>query len=256
MPQRFRYEVKDALSRCRLCEEKELEEDSADCLRSRRSRTEVQRGLSREYQERGLPSVFLRSTPGVNESVLEFLPSFKTSEAIFFRFFFDYDTRRGNSISPQGTDMDFKRIVVTTDFSDDSHRAFELAAYEAKMQKSQIYLVTVLNDWDVPPVFLHDIANPEAIVQYRDQIKAKADQTLKEYAKTYFHDQAVTTHVISSIESPADALSHFANEKQANLMVMSSHGRGALGQFFLGSVVQRVLRSAPCPVLVIPKPHE
>lgn len=149
--------------------------------------------------------------------------------------------------------MDFKHILVTTDFSDDSLTAFTIAAKEAKAKKCKVSLLAVVNDWDVPPVFMQDIANPEAITKYRHDLADKAKEKLSSYVSEYFRDVEVDTHAKLAAQPVDQVIIDFANEHQCDLIVISSHGRGSLGNLLLGSVVQKVIRHSPCPVMVIPK---
>lgn len=57
--------------------------------------------------------------------------------------------------------------------------------------------------------------------------------------------------------SPADAIVAYAKEMHADIIVIGTHGREGMSRLFLGSVAERVVRSAPCPVLVVrPREHE
>ncbi len=152
--------------------------------------------------------------------------------------------------------MNYKHILVTTDFSEDSLKAFDIAAYEAKMADSKITLLSVVADWDVPPAFMMDIANPESITKYRNELRDKAEEELKEYAKDLFHGQKVETKAILSDKPTAEEIVSFAKDNDVNLIVLATHGRGSVGRFFLGSVAQKVLQNTPCPVLVVPKADE
>jgi nucleotide-binding universal stress UspA family protein len=149
--------------------------------------------------------------------------------------------------------MHYSHILVTTDFSEDSIRAFDFAAYEGKMEDCKISLLAVINDWDVPPVFLQDIANPEAITQYRKELLEKGKTKLEEYASSLFHNQKVETHATLATDPAGKVIVDYAEKNNCDLIVMASHGRGALGNLLLGSVVQRVVKQSSCPVLVIPK---
>jgi nucleotide-binding universal stress UspA family protein len=149
--------------------------------------------------------------------------------------------------------MNFEHILVTTDFSDNSLRAFDLAAYEAKMQKSKLTLLAIVADWDVPPAFMYDIANPESITKYREELREKAEEKLKEYAGSNFHEETVTPVAVLSSDPVSKVICDYAKEHNVNLIVMSSHGRGAVGSLLVGSTVQKVIRNAPCPVMVVPQ---
>jgi nucleotide-binding universal stress UspA family protein len=60
---------------------------------------------------------------------------------------------------------------------------------------------------------------------------------------------AVTTRVV--IGSPAPCIAEEAATTGSDLIVMGTHGRGGVAHFVLGSVAERVLRTAPCPVLTV-----
>lgn len=152
--------------------------------------------------------------------------------------------------------MHFSKILVTTDFSEDSEKAFDTAALEAKMQGSEVTLLSIVPDWDVPPQFMHEIANPEAIAAYREDLKKKAEKHLEEYKGSKFHEVKVEIQAIMTQESIADEICKFAKDNSHDLIVIGSHGRGALGRMLLGSTVTKVLQQAHCPVLVIPKSGE
>lgn len=144
------------------------------------------------------------------------------------------------------------RIVVTTDYSEVSFRAFDIATEEAKIHNAELSLLAVIADWDVPPAFMFDIANPESIRRYRDELRIRGEERLKEYAETRFSGLPVTPHAVMSNEPVANVICDFAKDNQMDLLVMSSHGRGAIGALLIGSTVQRVIRQSPCPVLVVP----
>jgi universal stress protein A len=59
----------------------------------------------------------------------------------------------------------------------------------------------------------------------------------------------VTTDVV--VGRPSAAIVQDAKTRQADLIVMATHGRGGFAHFVLGSVAERVLRTAPCPVLTV-----
>jgi nucleotide-binding universal stress UspA family protein len=64
-----------------------------------------------------------------------------------------------------------------------------------------------------------------------------------------------TTGVVITASSPAFTIVDYAREHDIDLIVMGTHGRGAISHFLLGSVAERVVRLAPCPVLTIKHPE-
>jgi nucleotide-binding universal stress UspA family protein len=63
--------------------------------------------------------------------------------------------------------------------------------------------------------------------------------------------------VLRTATNPAVAIVAYAKEAGIDLIVTSTHGRGGMAHFFMGSVAERVVRTAPCPVLTVRHPeHE
>ena len=61
--------------------------------------------------------------------------------------------------------------------------------------------------------------------------------------------------VVRRSTSPATAITEYAEEAGIDLIVIGTHGRGLMGRFLLGSVAERVVRVAGCPVLVVRNPE-
>jgi nucleotide-binding universal stress UspA family protein len=148
--------------------------------------------------------------------------------------------------------MNFQHILVTTDFSEASFAAFDIASYQAKMAGTKLTLLTIVPDWEVPPSILEHVPMPERINEYRQQIFQASTARLSALAKEKFHGQKVETIVLISSRSQAAEICDFAKKQHCDLIVMSSTGHGALASLVVGSTTQRVLLESPCPVLVIP----
>lgn len=148
--------------------------------------------------------------------------------------------------------MNFEKILITTDFSEESMRAFDLSAYEAKMEGSQVTLLYVFDDFFIPPSVLGQMPNPNQIIE---DTKKSSMKKLEELAEKYFgtHGIEVKAELVSTSEPPAHAIVDYATANNINLIVMSSHGKNGFQKLFIGSVVDKVVRLAKCPVLVIPK---
>jgi nucleotide-binding universal stress UspA family protein len=61
--------------------------------------------------------------------------------------------------------------------------------------------------------------------------------------------------VVETSDHPADNIVAYARTADIDLIVMGTHGRGAFDRLFLGSVAERVMRMAPCPVLTVRGPE-
>ncbi|HUK35586.1 MAG TPA: universal stress protein, partial [Vicinamibacterales bacterium] len=64
-----------------------------------------------------------------------------------------------------------------------------------------------------------------------------------------------TVPLVMTSSAPAFAIIDYAREHGVDLIIMGTHGRGALGHILMGSVAERVVRLAPCPVLTVRTPE-
>src|SRR5687768_12082932 len=92
--------------------------------------------------------------------------------------------------------MHFEHVLVTTDLSLNATAAFELAAHQAKFERSRITLLTVVEDWGVPAAFEAEIFNPRLLEQYRTDLKRHAEEQLEEIATQHFHGFEVVRHAM------------------------------------------------------------
>ena len=139
------------------------------------------------------------------------------------------------------------RILVATDFSASSAAALTLAKTLAARFGASLHLLHVLEDPYVTGAFAADIYAPpppglrEA---WMKSAEASINAQLTPQEKTAFN---ATTNVVfgptaATIVERAAALS-------ADLIVMGTHGRGGVAHLLMGSVAERVVRTAACPVL-------
>ncbi len=141
-------------------------------------------------------------------------------------------------------------ILVGTDFSDISDEALRAAALYAKMFKARVLVTHVFDPTpNVPPVVW---SRPDLLDRsVRLEIEAAIRETLT--GKTAELLKGVPEVELSVIQhpSPGRALVEMAEDESADLLILGSHGRSGLSRAFLGSVAERVVRHAPCPVLVV-----
>lgn len=150
--------------------------------------------------------------------------------------------------------MHYSNIIVATDFSDNAERAAtELRENIRADFSGSLTLITILPDWPVPFTLHEFIPDPETMDRYRREMLAAAETKIKALNdKVFCGIKGAKGVAVLSSRSVADELIHQAKERRADLLVLGSSGHGALGRLILGSTVQQVLRSAPCPTLVIP----
>jgi nucleotide-binding universal stress UspA family protein len=132
-------------------------------------------------------------------------------------------------------------VVVPVDFSDESFAAVDIAL-EHVDDPSHLHVIHVLPD--VSAAELEHIWNEIDESHWQSTAKKKLTERLSD-AKY----DGVELDV--RFGSPGDAIVHYAGQVGAELIVMPSHGRRGLKRLLLGSVTERVIRLAECPILVL-----
>lgn len=151
---------------------------------------------------------------------------------------------------------DYRIFVVPYDFSNHAKAALFTATDLARRFSADLHLVHVVQ----PPAYAYygygtpgESAGPPPTIM--DDVRANATKALRE--------------VVDGVESPpgrlephvvegsriADMIVEAARALEADLIVMGTHGRTGLAHVFLGSIAERTLRSAPCPVLTVRAPE-
>ena len=144
----------------------------------------------------------------------------------------------------------FNHIVVPTDFSDTARDALRMACAIAKGTPAKISLVHVVPDvWRQPWVAEAGI---EIAEMQRDMEKDAHTRLNALAAEQEFG--GVTLHPVVLIGSPAAEIGTWIDTHGTDLMVVGTHGHGPVRRFLLGSVAERLIRMARCPVLAVP--HE
>jgi nucleotide-binding universal stress UspA family protein len=141
-----------------------------------------------------------------------------------------------------------RRILVPTDFGPASALALEFARAMTAETGAALHVLhavtTIVPVGEMPPAVGADLNT------------ATVTLDLEAEARTRLHAM-VTGHgeggieVVTTTMGAADAIVSYAADQQIDLIVMGTHGRGAVAQYLLGSVTDRVIRSAPCPVLTV-----
>jgi universal stress protein A len=149
--------------------------------------------------------------------------------------------------------MKFKHILVTTDFSDESIRAFGLAASLALRDGAKVTLLSVLEQLLDPSAAPWGAPSEAMVLQVRERQLEGAKKRLEQLRQEHFSALTVSTEVFFGNYSSAQEIAGFAKANGVDLLVIASHGRGAVAGLLLGSVVGKVIKLSHCPVLVVPK---
>jgi nucleotide-binding universal stress UspA family protein len=128
--------------------------------------------------------------------------------------------------------MQFQNILIPTDFSGSAEQAVQHALTLAAREQAQILLLHVLPGLAVPGT--------------EDRQQATAAQWLQDLAR----HASVPVHTLVVWGDPAAEICRVAQERQMDLIAMSTHGRTGRTLELIGSVADAVVRRAPCAVLI------
>lgn len=144
----------------------------------------------------------------------------------------------------------FTRILVPIDFSPPSDAALEYARTIATRFGATLHLFHVAQD-PYQAFYSTEVYVP-AIEGLRDEIAAESLKRLKERLRA--SDLHATATVV--IGTPAWSIVEYAGGHEIDLIVMGTHGRGGMSHLLMGSVAERVVRTASCPVLTVREPQQ
>ena len=145
---------------------------------------------------------------------------------------------------------DWKRIFCPIDFSDASRAAMEVAADLARRSGADLVL---LHAYPIPGYTFPDgsvVASPKMMQDLADQAERHLQEWRGDAAK--IAGSPVTTQ--KAIGEPAAEIVAFARSAGVDLVVVGTHGRTGIEHALMGSVAERVVRRAHCPVLTVRPP--
>jgi nucleotide-binding universal stress UspA family protein len=144
-----------------------------------------------------------------------------------------------------------ERILVPTDFSDYSKEAIKYACELAQRFGAELHLFHVVQPLRThvsygPPIPDAELFDPEQPA--RKELEALAEPGLEHVSRV---ERSVRTG------TPFLEIVRCAKDKDVDLIVMGTHGRTGLAHALIGSVAEKVVRKAPCPVLSVrPEGHQ
>ncbi len=135
-------------------------------------------------------------------------------------------------VMPQKLPLPWEQVLIASDGSPYSEAAWEAALELIKRLEARLIGVSVAREEG-------ELPEAEAIVQ---KMLMRANR------------QGIPMEIRVSVGAPDDIIVQTALDKQANLIIVGSHGRTGLKRLLMGSVTARVIGQAPCPVLVVKRP--
>ncbi len=145
-----------------------------------------------------------------------------------------------------------KRIVAPIDFSEPSLEGLRNAIELAEKFDAELIILYVIE----PPVWSGLAYSPTGYnpPDITESLKEEAMKNLDKL-RTEIIPGHVSCRLLTLEGKPADQIVSLSNEQSANLIVIATHGYSGFHRFVFGSVTERVVRTASCPVLTI-RPQE
>jgi nucleotide-binding universal stress UspA family protein len=140
-----------------------------------------------------------------------------------------------------------KNILVATDFGEAAETALRYGRDFARTFGATLHVIHVADN------IMARVAAGEVygdVSGFQREVKEAAEKQLDCLVRN--HEPALGVRAIVRMStSPAVAIASYARDAAIDLIIVGTHGRGALAHLIMGSVAERVVRIAPCPVLVV-----
>jgi len=143
----------------------------------------------------------------------------------------------------------FKKIICPIDFSETSELALVQAVTMAEQSGAELILMTVLQP--MPPTMFGDGMLYSEFPPLREEAPKVLQEHLAKLRDKHCAKILERTSLQVEVGVPFAEIVRHAREVEADLIVMGSHGRTGIEHLMIGSVAERVVRKAPCSVLVV-----
>ncbi len=147
---------------------------------------------------------------------------------------------------------EIKRILTPVDFSENAGKILRGAAYVAGTFKAELHLLFVVQSFDdysgffVPPVNL-----PTMLEELFESAQQRMEQFVEEN-KTLFDEMGVDTVIHKVVTGDvAEEILDYVKETRCHLIIMGTHGYKGLERIMFGSIAEKVVKTACCPVMTI-----
>jgi len=145
--------------------------------------------------------------------------------------------------------IQLRRILVPVDFSEHAQPVLEWAAHLAAEHGSKVILLHAYH----LPVEFQQLEGAYLPQDFWTNVKSEAQQNLETY-RADLAKQGVETETVVREGYPATVIEEEAERLEVDLIVIGTHGLSGLKHLLLGSIAERVVQKAPCPVLTVKTP--
>ncbi len=147
--------------------------------------------------------------------------------------------------------LGIKKILVPTDFSQPSEKAFIYAERFAEQFKAQLIVLNVSEAIPPAPRYIP----PAEIEEHQEEIHRATCQQMQEMHNRLTQaspDSGIPAAQFIAVDGAStDEILRLAKELDVDIIIIATHGRTGMKRWVLGSTTERVVRYAPCPVLVV-----
>ena len=148
--------------------------------------------------------------------------------------------------------LPIKKIVCPTDFSDPSYEGLKVAREFAEHFSAELILVNVIFPGPIVP----GVAEPGFhIPAALESMQETAEKKLQDLAQKKISEN-ITVRTIVVSGKPSYEIVDLADKEKADIIVIATHGESGWQKFLFGSVTEKVIRMAACPVLTVQQPKE
>jgi nucleotide-binding universal stress UspA family protein len=147
--------------------------------------------------------------------------------------------------------IEIKFILCPLDFSEFSIRAYRHALSLSEHYRAKLVAQHVVEIWRHPSVSFAATANLHD--EYCQALRGSGREQLQEFVKKHTYNE-IQSELVVNEGLAADLILSFAQERKIDLIVMGTHGLRGFDRLMLGSVTDRVMRAASCPVLAVREP--
>ena len=148
----------------------------------------------------------------------------------------------------------FSRILLATDFSEAARPSVDWAGGLAALEGGTVVVVHALEHDLVAhaPDFSGWLESEDVdLGNYKDEIRRAAEKALQGIAERLEAKQVeVETHLLEG-RRPSEVLAQAVIDLKCSVMVLANQGRGGMARWLLGSTAEKVIRTSPCPVLIV-----
>jgi nucleotide-binding universal stress UspA family protein len=148
-----------------------------------------------------------------------------------------------------------KNVLVATDFSEPSATALDYGRAIARTFNASLHVLHAIDRAFMEGMLVD--AAPTNYSELLEEIESAARRQLETAVTEDDRRELAAKTVLLTFASPASGVVSYARDAKIDVIVMGTHGRGGLSHLLMGSVAEKVVRTAPCPVLTVRHPeHE